>query len=75
MLLAACDPVPVRLTSPSVPSELRQPVPKPDRPVQTLKDVTLLVTDYDEALTEANSRITATDEILTAFEQRIAAAQ
>jgi len=38
--------------------------------VETLKDVTLLVVDYDEALTEANSRISATDEILTKFEAR-----
>lgn len=65
----------VRLISPSVPTELRQPVPKPDRQAQTLKDVGLLIADYDEALTEANSRIIATDEILTNFEVRIAKAQ
>lgn len=53
-----------------VPAELRQPVPVPDRPVRTLRDATLLIVDYDQALVEANSRITAIDEILTQAEAR-----
>lgn len=64
-----------RLVSPSIPSELRQPVDRPTRETTTLKDVALLVTDYDEALTEANSRIVTMDDILTRFEDRIARPQ
>lgn len=74
-LLSGCLGQTTRLVSPQVPHELRQPVPEPQREVATLKDVTLVLVDFDEALTEANSRIVATDEILTAFEARIANAQ
>lgn len=71
-ILAGClGNTTTKLVSPSVPSELRQPVEKPTRQTNTLKDVGLLITDYDEALTEANSRIGAVDEILTNFETRI----
>jgi len=76
MFLSACDPTQtVRLISPTIPAELRQPVPAPDREARTLRDVGLLVVDYDEALTRANSKILATDKILTTFETRIAGAR
>lgn len=61
----------VLLRGPQVPETLRTPVEKPEREVNTVKDVTLLVIDYDEALTEANSKIIATDKILDDFEQKI----
>ena len=57
--------------TPKVPDSLRQTEPKPDRAVQTAKDLTLLVVDYDEALTRANSKIEATDTILSKFEARV----
>ena len=49
---------------PEVPEQLRTPVEKPDRTVSTLKDVGLVLTDFDQALDEANGRITAIDCIL-----------
>lgn len=75
MLLSGCWGTTTRLVSPNIPAELREPVEKPVREVSTLKDVTLVLVDYDEALTEANSRIVTTDEILDKFEARIANAQ
>jgi len=76
LLLSACDPTQtVKLVSPAIPGELLQPVPVPDREADTLKDVGLLLVDYDEALGEANSRIEATGEIVRAFEARIAKPQ
>ena len=61
-----------QLLVPSVPTELRTPVPVPDREAENLKDVGLLLVDYDEALGEANSKIVATDEILARAEERAA---
>ena len=65
----------IQLVSPRIPNELREPVPVPDRDASTLKDIGLLLVDYDEALGDANSKIVATDEILTKFEAKIAAPQ
>ena len=69
-LLASCaEPrVEVRTIVPEVPAELRAPVVVPARDAQTLTDVALLLTDYDEALDTANGRIAAIDGILTAAE-------
>ncbi len=72
MLLSACDPVQTtRLISPSIPSELLEPVTVPSRQAKTLKDLGLLVVDYDQALEQANSKIEATGAIMAKFNKRI----
>ena len=63
------------LVSPTIDAELRTPVPVPDREVRPisdggLQDIGLLLTDYDEALGDANGKIVAIDETLTDFERR-----
>lgn len=76
MFLSACDPTQtVKLISPNIPAELLEPVPKPDRDATSLRDFGLLLVDYDEALTEANSKIDATGVIVTEFKKRIAEPQ
>lgn len=72
LLLSACDTEQtVKLVSPKIPNELLEPVPVPDREARTLRDIGLLVVDYDEALSEANSKIEATKKIVVDFNQRI----
>ncbi len=76
MLLSACDPVQTtRLISPAIPAELLVPVPEPTRQATTLKDLGLLVVDYDQALEQANSKIEATGAIIAKFNQRISNAE
>ena len=72
MLLSACEPdQTVKLVSPKIPNDLLEPVPVPDREARTLRDIGLLVVDYDEALSEANSKIEATKKIVVDFNERI----
>lgn len=73
MFLSACGPVQTQLISPPIPNELLAPVPAPARDARTLRDLGLLVVDYDEALSAANSKIDAIAEIVTRFKARIAA--
>jgi hypothetical protein len=54
----------VRYVVPDVPAILLEPVASPTREVDTLRDVALLVTDYDEALGTANGRLVAVRCIL-----------
>lgn len=72
MFLAACAPERTQIISPPIPNELLAPVPAPARDARTLRDLGLLVVDYDEALSVANSRIEAIAEILARFRARIA---
>lgn len=65
----------MKLISPSIPADLLEPVPVPDRETKTLKDFGLLVVDYDQSLKEANSKIAATSEIVGKFNERIASAK
>lgn len=73
MLLAACEPERTQLIAAPIPNELLAPVPAPARDARTLRDLGLLVVDYDEALSTANSKIEAIAEIVTRFKARIAA--
>lgn len=57
----------VRVT-PDVPKDLRTPEEVPERKVDTLKDVGLVLTDHVEALDRANGKIAAVDCILTEAE-------
>ena len=65
----------VQLISPQIPAELLETVPKPNRETKTLKDVGLLIADYDQALDNANSKISSTAKIVLAFEARVASAK
>lgn len=47
-----------------VPDALLAPVPRPSREAKTLKDAGMLIIDYDQALGEANGKITAIGEIV-----------
>lgn len=71
MLLCGCEPQTVNLVTPRIPSELLEPVPVPDRQTDTLRDIGLLIVDYDEALGEANSKIEATAEIMRRFSEKV----
>ena len=74
--MSGCDPVQTtRLISPAIPAELLEPVPVPYRPAETLKELGLLVVDYDQALGIANSKIEATGEIIDRFNKRISGAE
>lgn len=68
--LVSCAETQIEYVSsvPEVPVDLRTPVSKPDRTVTTLADVGLVLTDYDQALDQANGQITAIDCILTVAE-------
>lgn len=61
----------LQLIAPDVPTELRQPVQVPARPMVTLADVGLVLTDHVQALDRANGQIAAIDTILTTAEQEI----
>ena len=64
-VLASCAPqIEYRETVVTVPPELLVPVAKPDRTVSSLKDVGLVLADYDQALDQANGQILAIDCIL-----------
>lgn len=73
MFLAACAPEKTQLIAPPIPNDLLAPVPAPARNARTLRDLGLLVVDYDEALSAANSKIEAIAEIVTRFKARITA--
>lgn len=63
----SCSPkIETQFILPDIPPDLRQPVPVPVRQVGGLRDVAILYSDTREALDVANTRITATDCILTA---------
>lgn len=55
--------------TPLVPPELRKPVEPPQRQVEGIKDVGLVLADQAEALDKANGQITSIDCILTAAEK------
>lgn len=63
--LTACGERLVYVT-PDVPAELREPVPRPDTPVETLGDLAVRAIELEAALGTANGRLTAIDCILTA---------
>ena len=69
----ACEPeARTEILIPKVPNDLRTPEPKPDRQADSLKDVGLLLIDYDETLDRANGKIEDIDAILTAAEAKAA---
>lgn len=64
-LLSACAAETDYLSvTPEVPEPLLTPVPAPDRKIETIRDASLLLIDYSEALKRANSQITAIADIL-----------
>ena len=58
----------IKYVVPDVPEQLREPVATPERDVDTLQDVALVLTDHVEALGRANGQILAIDCILDAAE-------
>lgn len=60
-----------RLQSLDVPKSLRVACRVESRDAKGLADIALILTDYSEALTCANGKIVAIDEILTAAEAKI----
>lgn len=69
LVLSGCQTTTqIEYVIPNVPKDLREPVPLPDRQVETLADVGLVLTDHVEALETANDKIGSIDCILTAAE-------
>ena len=74
-LLASCTEQASTLVPivPVVPSELRTQVVVPERVVNSLADVGVVLADHVQALDKANGQISATDCILTRAEQGLKA--
>ena len=71
IFLSACDEtIQTKIAIPYVPADLRTPVQISDRKAKTLRDLTLLATEHLNSAQAANSKIIATDKILTAAEDR-----
>lgn len=69
-LCAACAPeIRTVMVTPEVPAALRQPCPGPSLTASTAAEVARVLVGYDEALTCANGRIRAIDEVLKEAEQ------
>ena len=67
LFCASCGGKPqvqTRLIVPAVPADLRTPVTVAERPVETLGDIGLVLTDHVRALDAANGKIVAVDCIL-----------
>lgn len=70
ILCAACAPeTRTVMMVPRVPDELRQPCRGPSLAAKTAAQVARVLVGYDEALTCANGRIRAIDEVLKEAEQ------
>lgn len=48
----------------NIPDALLEPVPRPAREVNTVKDAGKLIVDYDQALGEANGKLIAIKEVV-----------
>jgi hypothetical protein len=66
--LTGCATPDVVIRMPEVTPELRRICEGPELSAETLRDLAAILVDYDQALTCANGRIIAIDEILTEFE-------
>lgn len=68
LCLSACSApevrVETRLVAAEIPAQLLEPVSVPDRPVETLADVGLVLADHVEALDKANGQIVSIRSIL-----------